>query len=122
MRSDNRPGISDNNESYRQVANASGGASSLLCGTDLTATIEDIITAAAGRVGVVQLPYTPILSSLNVFKNGEFVRRSRVNGWDYFSGSDSIAFFGDARPRVTQPGERGHDIAIGYTRWFDRSK
>ncbi len=116
------PGIGDNGESYRQVANATGGASSLVCGNDLTATIEDIITAAAGRVGVVRLPTTPISASLNIMKNGEFVPRSRVNGWDYFPGSDSIAFFGDARPRVTQPGERGDDVAIGYSTWEDRGK
>lgn len=116
------PGIGDNGESYRQVANASGGATALLCGNDLTASIEEILIAAAGRAGVVQLPRAPISSSLNVFKNGTFVPRSRVDGWDYFPGSRSIAFFGDARPRVVQPGERGDDIVISYSRYVDRSK
>ncbi|QDG51236.1 VWA domain-containing protein [Persicimonas caeni] len=105
--------------SYKEVAQATRGSFASLCATDISETIEDIIFAASGYAGY-QLPDTPISSSLRVFINGDWVPRSRENGFDYFAQSNSLAFFGSYRPEVnaTPP----DNISITYETFQDRSK
>lgn len=121
-------GLSDG-EAYRQVALSTGGSFASLCATDISETIEDIIFAATGLASNYQIPNTPISSTLRVFKNdgsgdGVWVPRSRVNGFDYFAQSNSIAFFGTFRPEPADPtmGRYGDDIAVTYQTFIDRTK
>lgn len=112
---------SSDGEAYRQVAQGTGGSFTSLCAADISETIEDIIYAATGYTGYV-MPSTPISSSLRVYINGQWVPRSRDNGFDYFAQTNSIAFFGSYRPEIAQGNEPPDNIAISYETWQDRSK
>ncbi len=108
-------------EAYREVAQATGGSFTSLCSTDISETISDVIYAASGYTGYT-LAQTPISSSLRIFINGQWVPRSRQNGFDYFAQTNSIAFFGSYRPEPPQGNEPPDDISITYEAWQDRSK
>ena len=92
---------------YREIALASGGAVASLCASDLQGTINQIIDIVAGRASTFRLPNTPISSTLRVYQSDEtfiqelWVPRSRVDGFDYFPQSNSIAFFGTYRPEAS---------------------
>ena len=111
-------------EAYKQVALATGGSYASLCDADISETIEDIIFAATGLASNYRVNDTPISSTLRVFKNGEWVPRSRVNGFDYFAQSNAIAFFGTYRPEPADPtmGRYGDDIAVSYQTFIDTTK
>ena len=106
------------------MALATGGCFADLAATDISETIEDIIYAATGLASAYVLPDTPISSSLRVYKNAEWVPRSRENGFDYFANTNSIAFFGTYRPQPADPtlGRYGDDIAVSYQTFLDRTK
>jgi hypothetical protein len=114
-------GCGEDGQAYREVAQLTNGGTALLCANDLTETIRDIIYKATGYVGLT-LPHTPISSSLRVYINGEWVPRSRTNGFDYFASSDSISFFGTYRPEPAQGALVPDHIAINYQIWRDKTK
>jgi hypothetical protein len=109
---------------YREVAFATGGSAADLLATNIQETIDEIIYAATGLASAYVLPATPISSTLRVFKNGEWVPRSREDGFDYFASTNSIAFFGTFRPQPADPtqGRYGDDIAVSYSTFLDQSK
>lgn len=117
-------GCTPQGEAYKQVALATGGSFASLCDADISETIEDIIFAATGLASNYRVNETPISSTLRVFKNGEWVPRSRTNGFDYFAQSNSIAFFGTYRPEPADPteGRYGDDIAVHYQTFIDTTK
>jgi hypothetical protein len=88
-------------------------AACVLCADEIEETIEDIIVAATGQAASHVLADVPVSSSLRVFKNGTWVPRSRQNGFDYFSNTNSIAFFGSFRPDPESTGVDDH-IAVTY--------
>ncbi|MFP4597059.1 MAG: hypothetical protein ACLFVJ_02340 [Persicimonas sp.] len=109
-------------EAYKLVSQATGGGHASLCATDISETIEDIIFATSGSTGY-ELPDTPISSSLRVYVNGQWVPRSRENGFDYFAQSNAIAFFGDYQPELPEnEGDAPDFLAISYETFVDRSK
>lgn len=112
-------GCGSHGEAYQHVAQGTRGSFASLCATDISETIADIIFAASGYAGY-ELPDTPISSTLRVFINGDWVPRSRENGFDYFAQSNSLAFFGSYRPEVnaTPP----DNISVTYETFQDRSK
>ncbi|MGM0558533.1 MAG: hypothetical protein ACQEVA_19260 [Myxococcota bacterium] len=114
--------VEDSGEAYRRVAQATGGSFASLDAQDITETIEDIIFAATGLASNYVLPETPISSSLRVFINGNWVPRSRENGFDYFAQTNSIAFFGSFRPEPASVGGRADNIAVSYESFQDRTK
>jgi hypothetical protein len=114
--------VSDSGEAYRRVAQATGGSFASLDAQDISETIEDIIFAATGLASNYVLPETPISSSLRVFINGQWVPRSRENGFDYFAQTNSIAFFGSFRPEPATAGGRADNIAVSYESFQDRTK
>jgi hypothetical protein len=109
---------------YKDIALETGGKFASLCADDLTETIEEIIFSASGQASEYVLPQTPISSSLRVFINGEWVPRSRENGFEYFEETNAIAFFGDFRPDTTESrgGEPGDYIAVYYEAFKNRCK
>lgn len=115
---------SSDGEAYRQVALATGGSHASLCAENINETINDIIIAAAGFASNYELPGTPISSTLRVFVNGNWVPRSRDNGFDYFAQTNSISFFGDVLPKP--PPESGNEpgdfIAVSYETMLDITK
>ncbi|MFP4597058.1 MAG: hypothetical protein ACLFVJ_02335 [Persicimonas sp.] len=115
-------GCGSDGEAYRLAAEATGGGHASLCATDISETIEDIIFATSGSTGY-ELPDTPISSSLRVYVNGQWVPRSRENGFDYFAQSNTIAFFGDYRPELPEnEGDAPDFLAVSYETFVDRSK
>jgi hypothetical protein len=114
--------VEQDGEAYRQLALATGGSSAPLGAQDITETINDIIFAATGLASNYVLPETPISSSLRVFINGDWVPRSRENGFDYFASTNSIAFFGTFRPEPASGGDRADNIAVSYEAYQDRTK
>ena len=98
-------GLEDGVE-YRDVALSTGGASALLCSSDLTQTIVTIIEETAGQSSGYRLTETPISSTLRVYQAADdgvsevWVPRSRSDGFDYFPRNNSLAFFGSYRPRL----------------------
>ncbi|MBA2662549.1 MAG: VWA domain-containing protein [Bradymonadaceae bacterium] len=102
-----------NAQAYMQVALATGGSFYDLCAVNIEETITEIIVAATGQAASHVLPDTPVSSSLRVFKDGKWVPRSRANGFDYFSNTNSIAFFGSFRPDPDSDGATDH-IAVTY--------
>ncbi|MEZ4462117.1 MAG: hypothetical protein R3E66_20830 [bacterium] len=115
---------SSDGEAYRQVAIASGGGFADLLAQDISETIQDIIYAATGLASNYQLPEVPISSTLRVYKNAEWVPRSRENGFDYFASTNSIAFFGSYRPEPADPtmGRYGDDVSVSYSTFLNRTK
>jgi hypothetical protein len=132
---------------YREVALATGGTTADLCATDFEETITAIIENTAGRASTFRLPSTPISASLRVYRASEddptesqWVPRSRVDGFDYFPQTNSVAFFGSYRPRATvqacadntecEPGSicgSGRcrfpvQVAVQYQTFLDRTK
>lgn len=112
----------DSGEAYRELSQVSGGSFASLEGENISETIQDIIFLATGLASNYPLPETPISSSLRVFVDGNWIPRSRQNGFDYFSESNSIAFFGDARPKTGAEGGTPENVAIIYEAWLDRTK
>ncbi len=111
-------------DAYQAVALATGGTVASLCDSDLSETIQEIIIAASASASNFTLPRTPVSSTLRVFKNGEFVPRSRENGFDYFANTNSVAFFGTYRPETPDPVNffYGDDFAVSYEYLTDRTK
>jgi hypothetical protein len=108
-------------EAYRIVSQATGGADASLCAADYQETFENIIHAATGYGGY-DLPDTPISSSIRVFVEGEWVPRSRTNGFDYFERNNTIAFFGDYLPEVAEGGNPPDYVSISYESFRHMSK
>ncbi len=98
---------------YEEVSKLSSGNSASLCvGADnLTGILTSIINAANARASDYQLSRTPISASLQVFVNGEFVPRSREDGFDYFAQFNSIGFYGSYGP---EPSETDSGIAEDF--------
>jgi len=120
----NSNSANSNGEAYRQVALATGGGFADLLAQDISETIQDIIYAATGLASNYVLAAVPISSTLRVYKNAEWVPRSRVNGFDYFASTNSIAFFGTYRPIPADPtlGRYGDDVAVSYETFLNRTK
>jgi hypothetical protein len=112
----------DSGEAYRQLSQVTGGSFASLDGDNISETIQDIIFLASGLASNYPLPETPISSSLRVFVDGNWIPRSRENGFDYFSQSNSIAFFGDARPETGEGSGNPENVAIIYQAWLDGTK
>ncbi len=112
---------SHHGKSYEQVALASGGSFYSLCASDIEETITDIIVSATGQAASHVLADVPVSSSLRVFKDGQWIPRSRINGFDYFANTNSIAFFGSFRPDPESNGAKDH-IAVTYRHYKLTSK
>ena len=110
--------------SYQQAALDTGGSHASLCAENINETIEDIIIAAVGYAANYELPGTPISSTLRVYINGDWIPRSRTNGFDYFAQTNSISFFGDVLPKppTEDSNQPGDFIAISYESMLDVTK
>lgn len=106
-------GCASHGRAYEEVALATGGSHYSLCADDIEETITDIIVSATGQAASHVLADVPVSSSLRVFKDGQWVPRSRINGFDYFANTNSIAFFGSYRPDPESNGSADH-IAVTY--------
>lgn len=100
---------------YREVSVQAGGAHGILC-DDFATNLDNIFHLAAGRATNYTLPTVPVSSSITVFVGGQEVAQSRTDGWEYYPESNSIAFFGSARPALqgSQAVPNGERVAVVY--------
>ena len=106
---------------YRKVALATGGKTANLCSQNLAQTIRDILFSGVSQTSPYTLSGTPISSTLRVFVDGNWVPRSRENGFDYFPENNSLGFFGSYRPGPNNTGPNDW-IAVMYESFENRSK
>lgn len=109
---------------YRDVAQWTGGKFASICSENLESILDDIVYTAAGKTSTYQFSRTPISSSLVVLVDGEFIPRSRTDGFAYFPSSNGIAFFGSVRPQ--RPPEDSpyapEYVVVQYDYFLDRCK
>ncbi|MFH1807980.1 MAG: adventurous gliding motility lipoprotein CglD [Pseudomonadota bacterium] len=102
--------------------------------SSIAPTIDAIVDQVVGRVSPYTLQEPAISSTIKVAisRDGstgacltivptcpcDDVPRSRDNGFDYDSSTNTIAFFGDCRPLAASPAA---DIAVSYRYWIDRT-
>lgn len=101
-------------ESYRRLATATRGAYHSICGSpDIH---EELIVQASASGAGYRLPETPISASLRVYVDGQWVPRSRDNGFEYSPFNNSIVFFGDYQPEIKPSGEPEY-VSVSYVSW-----
>lgn len=98
---------------YREMTYLTGGVSVSLC--EPSQTIQDWYGEYVLRLSGEASPYTlrdrPVMESLRVFVAGQEVARDRVNGYVYDAKTNSISFFGAARPAL---GSSGDEVLVLY--------
>jgi hypothetical protein len=95
---------------YRELAQTLGGQIGDVCQKDLGNTLQVIIDTIVGAASPVKLQYVPISASLAVAMDGAEVLRSRNNGFDYRSSSNSLAF-------INVKYKKGSEVIASYKRW-----
>ena len=95
---------------YNEVVKATSGLTADVCQKNLGATMQIIINSITGASSLAKLQYVPISASLAVAVNKNQIQRSRNNGFDYVSASNTLVFIG------TQVG-KGAQVVASYRRW-----
>ena len=98
---------------YRELARKSGGAHAKLCDQNVERRLREFVLRAVARESHYQLEERPILSTLEVYVEGQRVPRSRTDGWQYDPRSNALVFFGDARPEPRSTGD-GDWVGLVY--------
>ena len=98
------------------VVTRTGGTAGSVCLSDITTTLEEIATAAAGLASTFRLSGRPIALTIKVARaapgeEAAEVPRSRVDGYDFHSAVNRVVFNGPSVP------ETGDEITISYQRW-----
>ncbi len=97
--------------SYELIAIDNGGQTGSLCDDDVETIFDSWINTGQPRGASIQLPDTPISSSIRTFANGGELTRDRDNGFDYSPSNNTVNFFGDARPEADGD-EPNPDMAV----------
>lgn len=80
---------------YIEVAERTGGVFQSVCTSDWSRSLEDLSTAAFGFKSVFRLSHPPIVSTLEVYDDLEFVpstSRSGTLNWTYDDGPTRVSF------------------------------
>ncbi len=76
------------------------------------------VSVSGGSPSPLDLPLSPIASTLRVFIDEAWVPRSRMDGYDYRASSDSLVLFGDYRPEgMRPPDEPPVWVQTNYAEW-----
>ncbi|MFP4599900.1 MAG: hypothetical protein ACLFVJ_16700 [Persicimonas sp.] len=97
--------------SYERVAIDSSGQTGSLCDDDLETIFDNWINTGYTRGASIELPDTPISSSIRAFAHGGELTRDRDNGFDYSAKMNNVSFYGDARPEAAGD-EPNPDMAV----------
>lgn len=81
-----------------------------ICQKNLGATLQLIIDSIAGASSKTVLQYVPISASLAVAINADQITRSRIQGFDYVTASNSLVFSGLSF-------NTGDQMVSSYRRW-----
>jgi hypothetical protein len=99
---------------YEQIAKATGGQIADICQANLGTTLQLIIDSITGAASPAVLQYVPISASLAVALGTQQLARSRTQGFDYSSASNSLLFIG-------VPFKKGDQVVASYRRWIKQS-
>jgi hypothetical protein len=98
---------------YRELVQATGGQYADVCQKNLGGTLQVIVDSIAGSASPARLEWVPISSSLAVAVDTVKLERSRKQGFDYVSASNSVIFVGVPFPK-------GSQTMVSYRRWVDQ--
>ncbi|MBL8957162.1 MAG: hypothetical protein JNK82_40690, partial [Myxococcaceae bacterium] len=93
---------------YIDAAVATGGSSGSICNPNLLEIVEEVVVGSLGAASRSPLADRPVSSSLAV-RTGMPVPRSRILGFDYDPGGNTVLFFGSVPPEGTR-----FDAAYSY--------
>ena len=95
---------------YKDLAQKLGGQWADVCQKNLGNTLQVIIDSITGAASPIVLDYVPISSSLAVAMDAIEVKRSRTNGFDYRSATNSLVF-------INVKYKKGSEVIASYKRW-----
>lgn len=107
---------------YLDAAERTGGGVASLCVRDVEKTLDEIFDQVQGDVSPYVLQDFPVSSTIRVYLDGQWVPRSREDGFDYSPSSNAITFYGTFRPFLHTDERDAHTIAVHYDRWANRIK
>jgi hypothetical protein len=99
---------------YQEIVKATGGQQGDICQKNLGTTLQLIIDAIAGAASPAVLQYVPISASLAVALNKTQLTRSRKQGFDYVSSSNSLVF-------IQVSFTKGDQVVASYRRWIKQA-
>ncbi len=95
---------------YNEVVKATSGLTADVCQKNLGATMQIIINSITGASSLAKLQYVPISASIAVAVQKQQIPRSRHNGFDYVSASNTLVFIGKQINKGTM-------VVASYRRW-----
>lgn len=93
---------------YQAVADATGGKIGDICDADFSDIMEELGLSVSELNRSFELSYTPVLETMEVYVDDEFVPQDDVEGWRYAEVSSLLVFDGDYVP------PRGAEIFVSY--------
>ena len=95
---------------YNEVVAATKGIKADVCQKNLGTSMQIIINSIVGLSSPAKLQYVPISASLAVAIDKTELARSRIKGFDYVGGSNTLVFVGVPFPK-------GSQVVASYRRW-----
>ncbi len=95
---------------YKELAQKLGGQTADVCQKNLGNTLQVIIDSITGKASPIILDYVPISLSLAVAMDAIEVKRSRTNGFDFRSATNSLVF-------INVKYKKGSEVVASYKRW-----
>jgi len=95
---------------YKELAQKLSGQWADVCQKNLGNTLQVIIDTITGAASPVVLEYVPISASLAVAMDAVAISRSRTNGFDFRSASNSLVF-------INVKYKKGSEVIASYKRW-----
>ena len=100
---------------YYELIQALGGQAGSVCADDLGPVLDAMIDSIIGDASPIALTKVPISASISVARDGLLVFRSRNQGWDFRSSSNSIIFF-----NMPFDPANPSDVVVSYRRWSEQ--
>ncbi len=100
---------------YYELIQALGGQAGSICADDLGPVLDAMIDSIIGDASPISLSKVPISASISVARDGVLVFRSRNQGWDFRSSSNSIIFF-----NMPFDPANPSDVVVSYRRWAEQ--
>jgi hypothetical protein len=100
---------------YYELIQTLGGQAGSICADDLGPVLDAMIDSIIGDASPISLSKVPISASISVARDGVLVFRSRNQGWDFRSSSNSIIFF-----NMPFDPANPSDVVVSYRRWAEQ--
>ena len=95
---------------YQSLARRLGGQSMDICQQNLGSSLQVIIDSVVGSASPISFSYIPIPGSIAVNLDGQNIKRSRTNGFDYRDNARRLVF-------INVKYRKGSNVVYGYSRW-----